>query len=109
MTEVNYNDGNWWGWNGGECPVHPESTIEARFLRSNAPVKNFARAFLWFHDGHDDDIIAFRVIKEYKDPREVWIGIDANSNRHIFDQKPDEFVTGWREGKNLTKYREVLE
>ena len=22
---VDYNDGNWHGWDGGECPVHPES------------------------------------------------------------------------------------
>ena len=25
--EPNYNDGRWHGWNGGECPVHPETVV----------------------------------------------------------------------------------
>ncbi len=25
---TNYNDGKWHGWNGGECPVHPDSEVE---------------------------------------------------------------------------------
>ena len=24
---TNYNDGRWHGWNGGECPVHPETVV----------------------------------------------------------------------------------
>lgn len=77
MTD--YNDGKWHGWNGGECPVHPESEVETswRIYRGG------------FRDGHDyskacniawegnehGSIIAFRVTKPYvepKKPREVW-------------------------------------
>ena len=25
---TSYNDGKWHGWNGGECPVHPETEVE---------------------------------------------------------------------------------
>lgn len=107
MTEVNYNDGKWHGWNGGECPVHPETIVEVSHKTSGFVSGEEAEQFYW--DGDKCMIVAFRVIKEHKDPRDVWIGIDANGNCHFFDKMPDEFVTGWREGKNLTKYREVLE
>ena len=40
MTD--YNDGKWHGWNGGECPVHPESELkvwfQSGFLQENIPV-----------------------------------------------------------------------
>ena len=29
---VDYNDGNWHGWNGGECPVHPDSEIAVKWM-----------------------------------------------------------------------------
>lgn len=28
---TNYNDGKWHGWNGGKCPVHPESIVQVQF------------------------------------------------------------------------------
>ncbi len=32
MTD--YNDGKWHGWNGGECPVDPESIIDVHYINA---------------------------------------------------------------------------
>lgn len=73
MTD--YNDGKWHGWNGGKCPVHPESVVD----------------YIWFDEGDEaelcgttkgrraDDavgwcqVVKFRVTKEHKEPREFWV------------------------------------
>lgn len=64
---TNYNDGKWHGWNGGECPVHTETVVECVYYGGGPVVKEHASYFSWVA------IIAFRVIKEYKEPREFWI------------------------------------
>lgn len=71
---TNYNDGKWHGWNGGECPVHVNSKIEW--------VWNYKNGDTLISSGHAGDaaflgtsygaVIAFRVIKEYKEPRDWW-------------------------------------
>ena len=74
---TNYNDGNWHMWNGGECPVHPKSVVEAvwhepRMERAGmsgprpAKVEN-EPTLAWVH------VVKFRVVKEYREPREFWI------------------------------------
>ncbi len=64
---TNYNDGKWHGWNGGGCPVHPKSRVD---IAGSLGITNaIAGELLW-----DDKIAAFRVVKEYREPREWWIG-----------------------------------
>ena len=94
-----YNDGNWHGWNGGECPVHPDTIVEALSYDWNRP--NFielpAKDLGW----HDDDrpIIAFRVVKEHREARELWVWEDMTGCFHAASyQMPGSF-----------KVREVLE
>lgn len=68
---TNYNDGKWHGWNGGECPVHPKSEVEAVWHDPNFGSvgirKGLAHGGAWYNQ-----ILKFRVIKEYKEPREFW-------------------------------------
>ena len=72
---TNYNDGKWHGWNGGACPVHPKSEVEAVWhdLRTNnagmtgprpAKVDN-EPTLAWAH------VVKFRVVKEYREPQEL--------------------------------------
>jgi hypothetical protein len=71
MTNINYNDGKWHGWNGGECPVNDKTHGEFVFQDGSICVNQSAGEWEW-----DDDhlpIIAFRVTKEHKEPREFWI------------------------------------
>ena len=72
MTD--YNDGKWHGWNGGKCPVHESSEIDW-MLRSGKPQASdrYAGRRSWAHFGYDSDIIAFRVTKVHREPREWWI------------------------------------
>lgn len=72
MTD--YNDGQWHGWNGGECPVHPKSEVDAVWhdQRLNSagvtgprPAKvDNEPTLAWAH------VVKFRVVKEYHVPRE---------------------------------------
>ncbi len=73
---TNYNDGKWHGWNGGECPVHPESEVEAVYTRSEifkGIVSDVAKAFSWEDSEYSLGLVAFRVVKEHRKPREFWI------------------------------------
>jgi hypothetical protein len=76
MTE--YVTGQIYGWNGGECPVHPESVVMA-WYRAGGSVKVLcdsaipAGHFWWKHSDSDGDIIAFQVIKPYVEPKLLWV------------------------------------
>jgi hypothetical protein len=74
MTD--YNDGKWHGWNGGGCPVHPESVVEVRLASIGVGFdgqQKRARECNFCSTGLRSDLIAFRVVKPYVDPREGWI------------------------------------
>ena len=107
---TNYNDGKWHGWNGGECPVHPQTFVEVQHkIRSTG----FAVSYRWgidvdVHDG-PSAIIAFRVIKEHREPREFWIAwplAGAHAGPHVLIGKPSAGLTGYRDPIHV---REVLE
>ena len=85
MTD--YNDGKWYGWNGGSCPLHPKTTVEVRYDdQRNKPLEDKAgmeNAVRWLHTSPGRHIIAFRVIKEFHEPLELWVGlISGITSRH---------------------------
>ena len=100
---VDYNDGKWHGWNGGECPVHPDSFVDVlydddyKIVGGTAGMKNGVR---WVHNWDGRKIIAFRVIKEYKEPREVFLSQNPHSGGW-FEALPEH--------KYAVKFREVTE
>ena len=61
-----YDNGNWHGWNGGECPVHSQSIVETVWrykegdLRTNKDC-GVECSYIW-QGNASGDIIAFRVI-----------------------------------------------
>ena len=65
---TNYNDGNWHGWNGGECPVHPESVVDVKFNDGEEYIGHHAEDWDWH--SNEAKIIAFCVTKPYVEPRE---------------------------------------
>lgn len=83
MTD--YNDGKWHGWNGGECPVHPETVVEVVLrdeTNTNRKYDDFssptAKAGRVSHECWENregfrQVIAFRVIKEHREPRVFWV------------------------------------
>ncbi|MGR8918008.1 MAG: hypothetical protein ACU85V_00195 [Gammaproteobacteria bacterium] len=60
----------WKKWEGGECPVHPNTVVEVCLRGSSELVQAEAQRWFWEHgdlDGNGDsdiDIIAYRVVKE---------------------------------------------
>ena len=104
MTEPNYNDGKWHGWNGGKCPVHPESVVEfiwPSFLDKEHTFRETRKAsgFSWSVGG-DARAFLFRVVKEHREPREGWtVGTLFTSAREAKTAYP---------GKEPIRVREVL-
>ena len=99
MTD--YKEGVWYGWNGGECPVHPESIVQVRLAdRSceDGDMTERAGNWVWLAE-NNADIIVFRVIKQHREPQEVYFRMDES--------------WGWREchskDTGATLFREVLE
>lgn len=106
MTD--FNDGKWHGWNGGECPVHPMSEVELRF---SDPYHHWldrgreAGFFSWSHRTDDQpnggNIVAFRVVKEHREPREIWVRTGVESDYcyspHVARNEPFEGATLFRE------------
>ena len=74
---TNYNDGNWHPIPSGQPDnVHDKTEVEMIWrLRGGGRIKAETRpasCFAW-PDGDDTENIAFRVVKEYREPREFWI------------------------------------
>lgn len=76
---TNYNDGKWHRWAGEDmkpASVHPKSKIEYIWLSDNS---NSGRHTLVAGDDENEasaawrQILAFRVVKEYREPREWWV------------------------------------
>lgn len=75
MTD--YNDGNWHFWNGGECPVHPESMIDMVWpsfmgVQGSFREERKAKNFSWNVGGASQPMM-FRVTKPYRGP-ETYTG-----------------------------------
>jgi len=70
MTD--YNDGEWHGWNGGDCPVHKKSKVECVYTDNQRSITRQAIAFVWSATSLYRPV-AFRVIKEHREPREWWL------------------------------------
>jgi hypothetical protein len=74
---TDYNNGQIHGWNGGDCPVHPE-TVVRYWLRSGRTFdENTAHALRWCHNESAGDIVAFQVVKAYVEPKVIWVN-EAN-------------------------------
>lgn len=73
---TNYNDGDWHGWQGGECPVHPKTGIVVKWRDGIEAPETEAGVFAKSH-WQDAAIVAFRVVKEHREPREFWISEGA--------------------------------
>lgn len=68
-----WNDGQIHSWNGGDCPVHPDTVVKY-WTNSGEKYPHSAKCLRWKHtDEGLGDIIAFRVVKEYVEPKVIWV------------------------------------
>lgn len=114
MTD--YNDGKWHGWNGGKCPVHPKSEVEA--VCESTCHSGYGRV-TWKVAGDMtwsetlQPIIAFRVVKEYREPREWWLTLSKWTESTAIHNNPCS-ASDYNEYKSngegeIIHVREVLE
>jgi len=96
---MNYNDGKWHGWGGGECPVHPESVVECLLECGHTGEMPAGWWTVW-----KTEVAAFRVIKEHKESREFWIVKVAGEFPEVHGHKPN-----YHDGIDVTHVREVIE
>jgi len=85
MTD--YNDGLIHGWNGGDCPVHPESKVEY-WVRAGVTGTRVAGNLFWENDGEAHNIIAFRVIEQYVEPKTIWVN-EYKSHKTMYDTQDE--------------------
>ena len=84
MTQPNYNDGSWHGWNGGECLVHPKTEVEVITISraGTFPTERARRLAGEINWGGNNvvTIICFRVTKEHKEPREWLVALGVHGD-----------------------------
>lgn len=97
---VDYNDGQWHLWPGGECPVHPQSTIQwmAWGIATSCGGTIPAGEIIWA------GVTAFRVIKQHKEPREWWVVPDLITE--VFETEAEANARGYA---NPIRVREVTD
>lgn len=77
-------------WNGGECPVPPETKAEVE-LRGGAVMEARAGDYYWDHDDDDGDIVSYRTVTEQDDLGAAEKLLRANSYTVIPPAKPLTF------------------
>jgi hypothetical protein len=84
MTD--YNDGKWHGWNGGECPVDPDSLIVCAY-RSCSTDATGQYAGMGTRAGLApwSDVIAFRVTKPAPPKQREWWAVGLHLHKSEAD------------------------
>jgi len=104
-----YNDGKIHGWNGGECPVHPESEVMVWLRSASFTIGTEAGLVNWVHGVSDTDmdIIAFQVTKPYIEPKVIWVNEWANGDGYSYPKEEDaEKNAGTHNTRIAVKYVE---
>ena len=70
-----YVTGQIYGWNGGECPVHPESVVNIWLRDGGCNNQRPAIGLDWLHGMVDDglDIVCFQVVTPYAEPKVIYV------------------------------------
>lgn len=108
----------WIGWNGGDCPVHPETTVQ--YIMDAGDKGTDKAGDLEWNDptiGDEWVIRVYRVVKEYREPREVWMKewkmVTFNSGGQFFSGDPQTEHTEWgvcsSDCEGATLFREVIQ
>lgn len=95
MTE--YVTGQIYGWNGGECPVHPETIIVTWHRGGHSggiTQRTKAGKYWWYHRESIGDIIAFKVIKPYVELKTIWVNEYRDGSMYVHHSKKDAEKAG---------------
>jgi hypothetical protein len=108
IEPVDYNDGTWHRWSGGERPVDPKSKVAVILTRDAKPAHGMAFSFNWDHE--IDPILAFRVTEEYVKPqtsRELWVSLN-DYQAHETEADAQEYDTKLGSYHGYIRVKEVI-
>ena len=105
MTD--YNNGEIWGWNGDDCPVHPESMVEYWIRNDKQPDTSKAWQLDWRHALRDFDIIAFRVVEPHVEPKTIWVNEYPGGDNIYPTEDAAKRNAGSRATRIAVEFREV--
>lgn len=92
-VKENYNLDQMYPWHGGECPVHPESTVRYWMRVGNREgYEDKAKSLRWNNSSRTftNDIVAFKIIKEYVEPPkpiEGYVNVHHDGSTSFFNHK----------------------
>ena len=69
---MEYVTGQIYGWNGGECTMHPKTVVRV-WLRGGAVDGAMVQTLVWGHNQSGFDIVCFQVITPYAGPKTIWV------------------------------------
>ena len=111
-----YVEGQWYGWNGGECPVHPDTVVDVAVPSTKGHINLYESrpAGRWFWDNtcRNTPIIAFRVVKHHVEPKVIWVNeYDYNDAIGVAYQTKEEAIkcAGKTWGRIAVRYVETPE
>lgn len=84
-----YNLDQLYPWHGGECPVHPESTVRYWMRVGNREgYEAKAKSLRWNNASYSftSDIVAFKVTKEYVEPKPIegYVNVHHDGSTSFF-------------------------
>jgi hypothetical protein len=100
---MDYNDGQIHGWNGGECPVHPDSEVKA-WTDEGA---DYRHAKNW--NDEETPIVAFKVTKPYVEPKTIWVNEYPVGFYACYSEEEAKQKAGWNAIRIAVKYTEAKE
>lgn len=102
---INYNDGQWHGWNGGECPVSAKAKVKWA-TDDGFYGESIAEKLDW---SQGTNICAFRVTRHA--PRELWLVMSLSGYfLDAFDDKDAAALAAKdARGRTVIHVREVQE
>ena len=59
--------GPWIKWDGGECPVPPDTLVEVKFRDGSCETGHSANCYSWLRVDFNDDIVEYRIAIEQPD------------------------------------------
>lgn len=88
----------WIKWEGGECPVAPETEVACRYRDGCFGVAK-AREFFWNNRSNDSDIVEYYVLDDkpqqldiVQTAKEILLAAITSSNGKIFSGEVAEFA-----------------
>lgn len=86
----------WIEWQGGECPVHPDTLVEVGFRGgASGPAAVRANTWYWKHDGERTDITRYRIVRPPLDFHTSGAPVRADDRQECGDHYKRMAVEPW--------------